>query len=188
MEHLLSHGLCHERVVIRVRIYVPIAVDAYVLDVGRFGRLSRANERRDSNRRHEPSLSTSIVQAAAGRCHRCGRALRCAPPPSASCPACTGENAECARESFVYRKVSPRAPITPSTRKPLGSTILLYTYTHIHSLGSDTLVNVVALPVQCERLARTRISQISPFGSFRHWSKVGSGSRSKEFENLLSSV
>jgi len=78
--------------------------------------------------------------------------------------------------------------ITPSTRKPLGSTILLYTYTHIHSLGSDTLVNVVALPVQCERLARTRISQISPFGSFRHWSKVGSGSRSKEFENLLSSV
>ena len=95
MEHLLSHGLCHERVVIRVRIYVPIAVDAYVLDVGRFGRLSRANERRDSNRRHEPSLSTSIVQAAAGRCHRCGRALRCAPPPSASCPACTGENAEC---------------------------------------------------------------------------------------------
>ena len=32
MEHLLSHGLCHERVVIRVRIYVPIAVDAYVLD------------------------------------------------------------------------------------------------------------------------------------------------------------
>ena len=40
-------------------------------------------------------------------------------------------------------------PLTPSTRKQLGSTILLHTYTHIHiqSLSSDTPVNVVSIPV-----------------------------------------
>ena len=133
MEHLLSHGLCHERVVIRVRIYVPIAVDAYVLDVGRFGRLSRANERRDSNRRHEPSLSTSIVQAAAGRCHRCGRALRCAPPPSASCPACTGENAECARERVLFIERYHRGHLQGYNTKHAEAARLYYTTIYIHT-------------------------------------------------------
>ena len=50
---------------------------------GRFGRLSCANERRDSNRRHEPSLSMSIEQAAPG----CSAAVACCamPPPRAAC-------------------------------------------------------------------------------------------------------
>ena len=51
----------------------------------RFGRLSRANERSDSNRRHEPSLSTSTVHATAGS---------------------TAAAARCA----VHRRRAPRAP------------------------------------------------------------------------------
>ena len=40
----------------------------------RFGRLSRANERADRGRTHQPALNTSAVQAAASA-HRCGHAL-----------------------------------------------------------------------------------------------------------------
>ena len=54
---------------------------------GRFGRLSRANERSDSNRRHEPSLSISTV-------HR---------------DATAGSTASAAR-CAVHRRRAPRAP------------------------------------------------------------------------------
>ena len=77
---------CHERLAIRVRIYVPMSVDTYVLDADDLAvsRL-RANERSNRNRRHEPSLSTSTMQAAAG---------------------CTAAAARCA----VRRRRAPRAP------------------------------------------------------------------------------
>ena len=76
---------CHERVAVRVRIYVPMSCRYIRARCGRFGRLSRANERSDSNRRHEPSLSTSTVHATAGR---------------------TAAAARCA----VHRRRAPRAP------------------------------------------------------------------------------
>ena len=57
----------------------PISVHARVARSRRFGRLSRANERADRGRTHQPALSTSTVQAAASA-HSCGHALAfCAP-------------------------------------------------------------------------------------------------------------
>ena len=68
---------CHEWVAIRVRIYVPMSCRYIRARCGRFGRLSRANERSDSNRRHEPSLSTSTVHATAGRTAAAARSTVC---------------------------------------------------------------------------------------------------------------
>ena len=76
---------CHERVAIRVRIYVPMSCRYIRARCARFGRLSCANEPSDSDRRHEPSLSTSTVHATAGR---------------------TAAAARCA----VHRRRAPRAP------------------------------------------------------------------------------
>jgi len=76
----------HKSVVGIIRVYAPTPVDAYVLDADDLAvsRL-RANERSNRNRRHEPSLSTSTMQAAAG---------------------CTAAAARCA----VRRRRAPRAP------------------------------------------------------------------------------
>ncbi len=62
---------------------------------GRFGRLSRANERRDSNRRHEPPRSMPTEQVASGRTavvarcavrrHRAPRAPLCARKAQSMC-------------------------------------------------------------------------------------------------------
>ena len=57
------------------------------------------------------------------------------------------------RERGVHRKVEPRAPTKPSTRKQLGSTI--HTYTDMRTerkkeTGKAKLTNVVAVPLICK--------------------------------------
>ena len=74
----------HKSVVGIIRVYAPTPVDAYVLDADDLAVFRKRAQQQEPKTR---AFSQYVYHAGRCRVHRCGRALRCASPPRASCSA-----------------------------------------------------------------------------------------------------